>query len=92
MDEGLRILSSVNSDRFFNLDYRMGLQYIEKIIRKELDDRMWEKWLALLPHMNDKVSFDKFKEQHKPKTKKSKKINNDDFKRRIDNALKGVTK
>ncbi len=57
------------------MDYRIGLNLIEESLDNELESKLWDKWLTLYPNMTEEefISFDEFKDMHKPKKKINKK-------------------
>lgn len=50
------------------LDSELLIDLINKAMEKELEDKLWEKWLMIYPEMikegNTFVPFDEFKEKH----------------------------
>ena len=49
-----------------SLDVKIVAELIVKAFEKELEEKLWQKWLAELPNMNKDtfVSFEKYKENH----------------------------
>lgn len=52
-----------NVDYIFNLSYKDGLEFIFKAYEKELEDRLWDRWLVDYRWMNESnfVSFEDYK-------------------------------
>lgn len=71
------------------MDYRIGLRQIAHEIEKEIEQKYWEKWLALYPDMRKDtfISFAEFKEMHKPQ----KELDRND-KVRIDKMVEDIRK
>lgn len=54
-----------------SLDPQTLANLIIKAFEKEIEDRIWQKWLVELPHMSEKtfIPFEQYKEKHfKPET------------------------
>jgi len=49
-----------------SLDVEILTNLIAKAFEKETEDRLWEKWLAELPHMDKEtfISFENYKQKH----------------------------
>jgi hypothetical protein len=47
----------------------MGLRMVVNKINEINENKIWDKWIAIYPNMTQDnfISFDEFKEQHKPK-------------------------
>lgn len=52
-----------NVDYIFNLSYRDGVKFIFKAYEKEVEDRLWDRWLVDYRWMNESnfISFEKYK-------------------------------
>ena len=47
------------------LDTPAFLGLIKKAQEKDIEDKLWEKWLVELPHMQDKfIPFNEYKDKH----------------------------
>lgn len=58
----MNFILEMPTDTFFDL--------IKNALEKDAEDKLWQKWLAELPHMNEQtfVSFEDYKKKHyKPK-------------------------
>ena len=53
------------------MDYRVGLSQVLHAIYEEYENKIWGKWIAIYPHMNEEtfISFDDFLDEHKPQKK-----------------------
>jgi len=69
------------------MDYKIGFKLIDHALEESVENKLWDKWLTLYPNMTSDnfMSFDDFKEEHKPKQK----LNKDD-KKRIDDKVNKV--
>ena len=69
------------------MDYRIGLRQVFYILEKDIEEKLWNKWLAIYPNMKQDtfISFTEFKEMHKPQ----KKVAQSD-KKRIDKMVDGI--
>jgi len=49
-----------------SLDPQTLAKLIMKAFEKEIEDRIWQKWLAEFPHMDEKsfISFEQYKDKH----------------------------
>lgn len=63
-----------------------GYNYLIDDYKSYIDDRLWAKWIALLPHTSEPKSFSEFKSDHEPKGK----IDNTEFRNRIDDAFSDI--
>lgn len=48
----------------FNLDTDTFIDLIKKALEKETEDKLWEKWLVQMPHMEHPISFNDYKDKH----------------------------
>lgn len=55
-----------NVDYMLNLNYKDGLEFIFKAYEKELEDRLWDRWLVDYRWMNESnfVSFEDYKNKN----------------------------
>jgi hypothetical protein len=56
------------------LDTDMFVDLVGKALEKEMEDRLWEKWLVELPNMDEKtfMPFDSYKQRHFQRQKSDK--------------------
>ena len=49
-----------------DLDVETFVGLLDKAIEKDIEDKLWQKWLVELPYMDEKsfLSFDEYKEKH----------------------------
>ncbi len=73
-----------------NLDIETGLNIIQKAIEKEQEEKLWQQWLQLYPHMNKDnfITFSEFLKRNRQMTIKSNKTTEEllEFAEKVKNA------
>ena len=69
------------------MDWRVGIKQVEYAYEQKYERMLWEQWLMAFPYMEEKKSFNDYKESFKPKQK----LKSND-KKRIDDKVERINK
>lgn len=74
-----------------NLETDVFIDLLKKAIEKDLEEKLWEKWLVELPHMDEKsfVPFDEYKNKH---FRQESTRSDEDILKDAENILKSMSK
>ena len=59
-DEEFLLSRYHNIDYIMSFDYEYGIDFIHQAYDKRLEDRLFQQWLAEIPHMQKRVSFEEY--------------------------------
>ena len=81
----MSFIMELDSDTFIGL--------IQKAIEKDIEDRLWQKWLAELPNMDGKtfIPFDRYKEKHF-KHEETQKMSDEEILQDAESILKSMSR
>jgi hypothetical protein len=88
------LLARYNNIEFvLSMHWVDGLQMITKAFEKDVEDKLYNRWLHENPHLEKPLNFTDFKEQLLPKkdVDKNRKIDQDDLEKRMKNFKRRKT-
>ena len=79
-DEEFLLSRYHNIDYIMSFDYEYGIDFIHQAYDKRLEDRLFQQWLAEIPHMQKRVSFEEYKKERlRPRIKIEKRFSTEEW-------------
>ncbi|MCU7205951.1 hypothetical protein [Turicibacter sp. GALT-G1] len=79
-DEEFLLSRYHNIDYIMSFDYEYGIDFIHQAYDKRLEDRLFQQWLAEIPHMQKRVSFEEYKKERlRPRIKIEKRFSKEEW-------------